>query len=156
PSAMGTIRTAENMVTSLGDEHVKWQNEYDHLVSTRSQLEQVLDEPFEYADELRQVQTQAQDLAAEMGLNEDDGEDIETARKVTGQTLTAAFGDRVTRSYRDNDVVLFEKGYYRLEFVYDDQGTFQDLYGYPADEPRPDDLEQDGTKLQPFFQMNLI
>src|SRR5699024_9821372 len=94
--------------------------------------------------------------AAEMGLNKDDGEDIETARKVTGQTLTAAFGDPVTRSYRDNDVVLFEKGYYRLECVYDDQGTFQDLYGYPADEPRHDDLEQDGTKLQPFFQMNLI
>lgn len=156
PSAMGVVRTAENMVSGLGEEHVKWQNEYDHLVATRSQLAQVLDDPFEHAEELRQIQAQAQDLAAEMGLNEDDAEEAQAVRKVTGQTLVHAFGDRVMMSYRNNDVVLYQKGYYRLEFFYDHHGTLQDLYGYPADEPRPDDLEQEGTKLQDFYQMKLI
>src|SRR5699024_146857 len=79
PSAMGVVRTAENMVSGLGEEHVKWQHEYDHLVATRSQLAQALDDPFEHAEELRQIQTQAQDLAAEMGLNEDDVEEAQTA-----------------------------------------------------------------------------
>src|SRR5699024_6456601 len=120
------------------------------------QLAQVLDDPFEYAAELRLVQTQAQDLAAEMGLNEDDAEEAQAVRKVTGQALVDAFGDRVMMSYRNNDVVLYQKGYFRLEFVYDHHGTFQDLHGYPADEPRPDDLEQEGTKLQDFYHMNLI
>lgn len=156
PSALGTVRTAENMVAGLGEEHVKWQNEYDHLVATRSQLAQVLDDPFEHADELRQLQTQTRDLAAEMGLDEEDAEEAPSARKVTGQTLVDTFGDRVMMSYRNNDVVLYQKGYYRLEFVYDHRGTLQDLYGYPADEPRPDDLERDGTKLHDFYQMKLI
>lgn len=156
-STMGTVRTAEHLVTGLGDEHIKWQNEYNQLVETRGQLASVLDEPFEHTDELQQLQTQAQDLAAEMGLNEDDAEESEEKRKVSGQTLTEAFGDRVVETiYRDNDVVSYQRGYYRLEFLYDDQGMFQDMYGYPADEPRPDNIEQDGQKLQDFLPMKVI
>jgi|GEM_PF-1527659 len=156
PSAMGTIRTAENFVTGLGDEHAKWQQEYDHLVATRGQLGQVLEDPFEYAEELHRVQTQAQDLAAEMGLNEDDTEEAQSVRTVSGQTLADTFGERSTASYRDNDVVLYERGYYRLEFVYDDHGVFQDMYGYPADEPRPEQLEHEATKLQDYLPMTVI
>src|SRR5699024_8843446 len=108
PSAMGTVRSAENMVAGLDTEHAKWQSEYDHLVATRSQLAQVLDDPFEHADELRHVETQARDLAAAMGLGEEDAEEAQAARKVPGQTLVDTFGDRVMMSYRNNDVVLYD------------------------------------------------
>lgn len=156
PSAMGTIRTAEHLVTGLHDEHAQWQQEHDHLVTTRGQLAQVLEDPFEYAEELHQVQAQAQDLAAEMGFNEDDADEVQAVRTVSGQTLEDTFGEATTTRYRDNDVVLYERGYYRLEFVYDDNGIFQDMYGYPADEPRPEPLEHQATKLQVYLPMKVI
>src|SRR5699024_12493337 len=102
----GVIRSAENMVAGLSEAHAKWPAEHDLLIESRAALAEVLDTPFEHREELHQLQHQAQDLAADMGLNEDDTDEADQNPTVSGQRLTELFGDRVTRSYWDNDVVL--------------------------------------------------
>lgn len=155
-SETGVIRSAENMVAGLGEEHAKWQVEHDQLIDSRAALAEVLEAPFEHRDELHQLQHQAQDLAAEMGLNEDDTEETEQNPTVSGQQLTEVFGDRATRSYRDNDVVLYQRAYYRIGIVRDDEGRFRDMYGYPPDEPRPENLAEEGRLLHSFDTMTVI
>src|SRR5699024_7803073 len=105
PSAIGTIRSAENLVAGLSGEYATWQQEHAQLTQSRAALAGVLDAPFEYGDELRRLQTQAQDLAAEMGLADEDAAEPQAAPSVSGQTLTDVFGDRGPTVYRDNDVV---------------------------------------------------
>src|SRR5699024_256859 len=144
------------MVAGLGEEHAKWQAEHDQLIDSRAALAEVLETPFEHRDELHQLQHQAQDLAAEMGLNEDDTEETEQNPTVSGQQLTKVFGDRATRSYRDNDVVLYQRAYYRIGIVRDDEGRFRDMYGYPPDEPRPENLAEEGRLLHSFDTMTII
>lgn len=155
-SETGVIRSAENMVAGLGEEHAKWQAEHDQLIDSRAALAEVLEAPFEHRDELHQLQHQAQDLAAEMGLNEDDTEEAEQNPTVSGQQLTEVFGERATRSYRDNDVVLYQRAYYRIGIVRDDEGRFRDMYGYPPDEPRPENLAEEGRLLHSFDTMTVI
>lgn len=156
PSALGTIRSAENLVAGLSGEYATWQQEHAQLTQSRAALAEVLDAPFEYGDELRRLQTQAQDLAAEMGLADEDTAEQQAAPTVSGQTLTDVFGDRGSTVYRDNDVVSYQRAYYRLGFVYDDQGRFQDMYGYLADEQRPENLVEDGEVLYDYLPMTVI
>lgn len=151
-SATGTIRSAENMVSGLADEYAKWQQEHHELTNSRAALAEVLDAPFEHQQELDQLHTQAQDLAAEMGLDEDEADQDQAAEPISGKTLEAVFGEPRggPSSYRENDVVSYKRSYYRIGFV---DG---EMFGYPPDEPRPDDLAKDGTRLFAMDTMTII
>lgn len=155
-SDAGVIRSAENMVAGLADEHARWETEHAQLTASRAALAEVLEAPFEHREELQQLQADAQELAAEMGLHEDGASDAQAAATVSGQTLTEVFGDRGGNVYRDNDVVLYQRAYYRLGFVYDEHGRLQEMYGYPPDEDRPDNVAEDGSVLYDFYDMTVI
>src|SRR5699024_10347699 len=50
-SENGGIRSAENMVAGLSEEHAKWQAEHDQLIESRAALAEVLDASFEHREE---------------------------------------------------------------------------------------------------------
>src|SRR5699024_4733160 len=50
-SENGVIRSAENMVAGLSEEHAKWQAEHDQLIESRAALAEVLDASFEHREE---------------------------------------------------------------------------------------------------------
>ncbi|NWN87251.1 MAG: DEAD/DEAH box helicase family protein [Micrococcaceae bacterium] len=158
PSTTGTIRSAEHMVSGLAGEHAKWQHEHQQLTSSRGALAAVLDEPFEHHQELQQLQTQAQDLAAEMGLNEDESDETQAAAPVSGKTLEATFGEPGggMSSYREHDVVAYQRAYYRIGFADDQRGVGAEMYGYPPDVPRPDNIAEEGTRLFAMDKMTII
>src|SRR5699024_5687219 len=134
------------------DEYAKWQQEHHELTNSRAALAEVLDAPFEHQQELDQLHTQAQDLAAEMGLDEDEVDQDQAAAPISGKTLEAVFGEPRggPLSYRENDVVSYKRSYYRIGFV---DG---EMFGYPPDESRPDDLAKDGTRLFAMDTMTII
>src|SRR5699024_1149003 len=71
---------------------------------------------------------------------------------ISGKTLEAVFGEPRggPLSYRENDVVSYKRSYYRIGFV---DG---EMFGYPPDESRPDDLAKDGTRLFAMDTMTII
>ncbi|MCT2090108.1 DEAD/DEAH box helicase family protein [Micrococcus terreus] len=133
----GVVQSVEHFVAGLDQQLHQRREELGKLRESIPRVEQALTGQFEHRQELERLTAQAEELAEQMGANEQGS--AEPAKELSASELGAL--EISERDYRNGDVWNLGNQYYRVGVTTEANGQ-KVARCWPADEDRPEDPDQ--------------